>query len=109
MAGMHFIAAVLGESLIFHCKVEIQARTSVQIHGFERRFDEEAAHNRSNMSGLADGLNELRANIGCFLEAFMVLQPDGTGEIGNTATPNEITDSRTVNKVNWRTHLSLIA
>lgn len=51
------------------------------------------------MSGLADGLNELQANMRGFVEAFMSLQPDGTGELRNVATPNEITDSRAVDKV----------
>jgi len=87
--------------IYFVCKFDIQARTSAQIHGFERKFDKEAALNRSNMSGLADGLNELQANMRCFVEAFMSLQPDGTGELRNTATPNEITDSRAVDKVHW--------
>lgn len=59
------------------------------------------------MSGLADGLNELQANMRGFVEAFMSLQPDGTGELRNPATPNETNDSRTVNKVDQNSHLSL--
>jgi hypothetical protein len=90
------------------CKVEIQARTSAQINEFERKFDEQAALNRSNMSGLADGLSELQVNMRSFVEAFMSLQPDGTGELRNPATLNEINDSITVNKVNQHAHLSLL-
>jgi hypothetical protein len=59
------------------------------------------------MSGLADGLNELQANMRCFVEAFMSLQPDGTGELRNAATLNEITDSRAADKVHWYISLSI--
>lgn len=58
------------------------------------------------MSGLADGLNELQENMRCFIEAFMSLQPDGTGELRNTGTPSEIPDSRVMDKVHWYTGLS---
>lgn len=72
---------------------------SAQIAEFKRIFVIEAGINRSNMSGLADGLNDLQENMRCFVEAFMSLQPDGTGELRNTATPSEITNSRAVDKV----------
>jgi len=71
------------------------------MHKFEMKYDKDVALSRSTISGLADGLNELQANMRGFVEAFMSLQPDGTGELTNTASPNEVNDSRAVDKVRW--------
>jgi len=69
----------------------------------------EAALSCSNMSSLADGLSELQANMQGLVEVFMLLQPNGTGELTNMATLNEVNDSRAVDKVCWYAYLLIFS